>query len=156
MNNSLSDTEGYEDPEAYKIDEVPKSLNYSPVVPYAAQVITVGRILDLNGEKEDEKSEGEPNTTFQSERSTKYKYAFGSRVQTEKDFDKGLGVIGVGRGGTAQKRTTEHSQKQPSANTKPKLKKKVGVSKIGKRGIKKNPVPNPNREERLGFSEEEK
>jgi hypothetical protein len=33
MRNSLRDTDGYEDPDAYQIDEVPKTLQYVTTVP---------------------------------------------------------------------------------------------------------------------------
>ncbi|CAI2384210.1 unnamed protein product [Moneuplotes crassus] len=141
MNNSLLDTEGYADPESFKVDEIPKTMNYAPNVPYVAQVITANRILETEGGLEESKIEEDQNTTFQSESSTKYKYAFGSRVKTEEDFDKGLGIIGVGRTGSAKKRLTGSSLNEETKKSKPKTtKKRMNVaSKIDNKPPKRPP-----------------
>lgn len=34
MKNALRDTDGYEDPEAYAVEDVPKTLMYNTAVPY--------------------------------------------------------------------------------------------------------------------------
>jgi hypothetical protein len=81
MNNSLADTDGYADPDAYKIDEIPKSINYTAAVSYCAQVITASRVGEVNNESATDIETTSENTTFQSENRTGYKYAFGSRVK---------------------------------------------------------------------------
>lgn len=147
MNNSLEDSNGYEDPDAFKIEEVPKTMNFHPTVEYIGQVITPDRILGLQSDLEESKIIEEQNSTFQTEKSskgTKYKYAFGSRVKEDQDFDKGLGVIGVGRTGSAKKRNTDYSQKR----AKPKMRKKKNnvASRIDNKPPKrpaKKPAPEP-------------
>lgn len=154
MRDSLQDSDMYEDPDSYRIDEVPKTLQYASTVPYVAQVITSSRVAESNSEStEDTKSESEQNTTQQSERNTKYKYAFGSRVKNEESFDKGLGVIGVGRT-TDQKFAPADDRINTSESNRSKATKKrttggLKSSKIPKKVVGKVPKPKDYPEEEI-------
>lgn len=142
MRNSLRDTDGYEDPESYQVDEIPKSIAYTASIPQGAQVITVERVLENCKENGTEKAEVESqqNTTFQSENRTNYKYAFGTRVKADEEFDKGLGIIGMGKSGQSFKRATPN--KETTAMGRPKMIKKkspytepMGAPKVAKPAI---------------------
>lgn len=134
MNNSIADTDGYSDPNAYKIDEIPKSINYAASVPYCAQLITAARVNETSNDTSVEVETSEENTTFQSENRTGYKYAFGSRVKENDDFDNGLGIVGVGRTGSSQakKRATNYEETKEPKTKSSITKKKTLPAKIPK------------------------
>jgi small-conductance mechanosensitive channel len=152
MRNSLRDTDGYEDPDAYQIDEVPKTLQYVTTVPQSIQVITVERVLENCQDGEETKIETQQNTSQQSENKTAYRYAFGSRVKLDEEFDKGLGVVGIGSGASKQepKPDTRQNTRQ---STKPKTTKKriSGAPKPIKMTQKQDAVPPEEEEKKIGI-----
>lgn len=81
-------------------------------------------MLESCQDEEESKIETQQNTTQQSENKTAYRYAFGSRVKQDEEFDKGLGVIGIGSGVKKQEPKPETRQ-STSQSTKPITKKRI-------------------------------
>lgn len=155
MRNAVSDSDGYEDPDSYQVDEVPKTLLYATTVPYLAQVITASRVAETSKEEESQ-GESQPNTSFQSENKTNYKYAFGSRVKMEEEFDKGLGIVGVGRGTANQKKSTGFSNHTSSSEQPKTVKKKVASGAKGVKKVTKSSKPSVPKPPVQTIEEEEK
>lgn len=124
MRNSLRDTDGYEDSDSYQIDEIPKTVMMTASVEHEAQVITAARILENSKDDDinDEISENsnQQNITAQSDSKGNYRYAFGSRVKMEEEFDKGLGIVGTNKLNQGQNKSTGFGSANPSESSKPK------------------------------------
>lgn len=156
MRNSLRDSDGYQDTEAYQIDEIPKTMQLTGTVAHEAQVITAARVLENCKEEEPEtqsESVTQQNSTYQSDSKGNYKYAFGSRVKMEEEFDKGLGIVGTNKLNPVpnQRKSTGFSS-DASESSKPKAtaKKTAPASKPSSSKAAKPPKTKPmSREEKL-------
>jgi len=148
MRNSLGDSDGYNDPGTLQIDEVPKTLQFPPTVNFIGQVITVTRVLENSSTESSnaETDETKQNTTqgsFQSENKNNYKYAFGSRVKSEEEFDKGLGVVGFNKDSLNQQKRVPTAPKQTPSGSQKRTTAPVKTTEANKLNKKKAPLNKP-------------
>lgn len=148
MRNSIEDSDGYRDPDSLSIDEVPKTMQFAPTLEYQSQVITVERVDNSEETPTEDQDESKVNSTqesFQSQNKTGYKYAFGSRVKEEDDFDKGLGIVGMNKQTMNQKRNNTATSSKKSESDMPRGLTKANVTDAKKKVIAKKTVPKPDK-----------
>ena len=118
MRNSIEDSDGYYDPETIQIDDIPKTVQFTPSLDYIGQVITADRIVDSSDAQEEENKIRSTQESFSSENRTGYKYAFGTRVKEDEEFDKGLGIVGMNKQSLNQRQISSSSKKSTSSQNR--------------------------------------